>query len=95
MNSKSQKFLIVALFGAVVAPRVADASVTLVNSDRREYEISVKCKADAEPMDDIIEVNGLIELDAGPCLVKLKGGGAATGNDGEILEIRDGKIGLQ
>ncbi len=72
------------------------ASVTLTNSDRKEHAISIKCKADLEPMDDIIEINGLLDLETGPCTVKLKSTNqVVTATDGEIIEIRDGKIGLQ
>ncbi len=72
------------------------ASVTLMNADRREHAISIKCKADVEPMDDIIEVNGLLDLETGPCTVKLKATNqVVTATDGEIIEIRRGKIALQ
>ncbi len=72
------------------------ASVTLMNADRREHAVSIKCKADVEPMDDIIEVNGLLDLETGPCTVKLKSTNqVVTASDGEIIEIRGGKIALQ
>ena len=72
------------------------ASVTLMNADRREHAISIKCKADVEPLDDIIEINGLLDLETGPCTVKLKSTNqVVTATDGEIIEIRGGKIALQ
>ena|GEM_PF-2062971 len=72
------------------------ASVTLMNADRREHAVSIKCKADVEPMDDIIEINGLLDLETGPCTVKLKATNqVVTATDGEIIEIRGGKIALQ
>lgn len=72
------------------------ASVTLMNADRQEHAISIKCKADVEPMDDIIEINGLLDLESGPCVVKLKATNqVVTASDGEIIEIRGGKIALQ
>ncbi len=72
------------------------ASVTLMNVDRQEHAVSIKCKADVEPMDDIIEINGLLDLEAGPCTVKLKATNqVVTASDGEIIEIRGGKIALQ
>ena len=72
------------------------ASVTLMNADRQEHAISIKCKADVEPMDDIIEINGLLDLDSGPCVVKLKATNqVVTASDGDIIEIRGGKIALQ
>ena len=72
------------------------ASVTLMNADRQEHAVSIKCKADVEPMDDIIEINGLLDLESGPCTVKLKDSNqVVTASDGEIIEIRGGKIALQ
>jgi hypothetical protein len=72
------------------------AGVTLMNADRQEYEVSIKCKADTQALDEIIEINGLLDLDSGPCTVKLKATNqVVTATDGEIIEIRKGKIGLQ
>lgn len=72
------------------------AGVTLMNADRQEYSISIKCKADTQALDEIIEINGLLDLDTGPCTVKLKATNqVVTATDGEIIEIRKGKIGLQ
>ena len=83
--------------GAVLlASNLCFASVTLMNADRQEHAVSIKCKADVEPMDDIIEINGLLDLDTGPCVVKLKATNeVVTATDGEIIEIRGGKIALQ
>ena len=72
------------------------AGVTLVNADREEYAVSIKCKADIEAIDDFIEINGLLDLETGPCTVKLKSSNQqVTASDGEIIEIRRGKIGLR
>lgn len=72
------------------------AGVTLVNADRQEYAVSIKCKADIEPLDDFIEINGMLDLETGPCTVKLKDSNQqTTASDGEIIEIRGGKIGLR
>lgn len=72
------------------------AGVTLVNADRQEYAVSIKCKADIEPIDDFIEINGMLDLETGPCTVKLKDTNQqTTASDGEIIEIRGGKIGLR
>ena len=90
-------FLRISLAGAVLlASGQSFASVTLMNADRQEHAVSIKCKADVEPMDDIIEINGLLDLDTGPCVVKLKATNeVVTATDGEIIEIRGGRIALQ
>ena len=90
-------FLRISLVGAFsLASGQSFASVTLMNADRQEHAVSIKCKADVEPMDDIIEINGLLDLDTGPCVVKLKATNeVVTATDGEIIEIRGGKIALQ
>jgi hypothetical protein len=89
-------FRTTALLAAVSFCNHCFAGVTLTNSDRKEHAVSIKCKADLEPMDDIIEINGLLDLESGPCTVKLKSTNqVVTATDGEIIEIRDGKIGLQ
>ena len=90
-------FLRISLVSAVLlASGPCFASVTLMNADRQEHAVSIKCKADVEPMDDIIEINGLLDLDTGPCVVKLKATNeVVTASDGEIIEIRGGKIALQ
>lgn len=93
-----QSFLIrTSLFGAaLLISEQGFASVTLMNADRQEHAVSIKCKADVEPLDDIIEINGLLDLEAGPCTVKLKATNqVVTASDGEIIEIRGGKIALQ
>ena len=96
-RSSNQTFLIrSSLLGAVLLSGQSYASVTLTNADRQEHAVSIKCKADVEPMDDIIEVNGLLDLETGPCTVKLKSNNqVVTASDGEIIEIRGGKIALQ
>jgi hypothetical protein len=67
-----------------------------MNADRQEHPVSIKCKADTTPLEEILEVNALLELDAGPCTVKLKASNqVVTANDGEIIEVRGGKISLQ
>ena len=84
------------LGAAMLASGHCFASVTLMNADRQEHAVSIKCKADVEPMDDIIEINGLLDLETGPCVVKLKATNqVVTASDGEIIEIRGGKIALQ
>jgi hypothetical protein len=84
------------LLGFLCAWSQSFAGVTLMNADRQEYAVSIKCKADIEPLDDIIEINGLLDLESGPCTVKLKANNqVVTATDGEIIEIRGGKIALQ
>jgi hypothetical protein len=84
------------LLGFLCASGQGFAGVTLMNADRQEYAVSIKCKADIEPLDDIIEINGLLDLESGPCTVKLKTNNqVVTATDGEIIEIRGGKIALQ
>lgn len=85
-----------ALGAALLLSAQSFASVTLMNADRQEHAVSIKCKVDVEPMDDIIEINGLLDLETGPCTVKLKSNNqVVTASDGEIIEIRGGKIALQ
>jgi hypothetical protein len=96
--SNSTKFVTqsLVLLGFLCACSQSSAGVTLMNADRQEYAVSIKCKADVEPLDDIIEINGLLDLESGPCTVKLKSTNqVVTATDGEIIEIRSGKIGLQ
>ena len=71
------------------------AGVTLVNYDRTEYEISIQCKADQTPMDDIIATNGMLDLEQGPCTSTVKGGDQLVAADNEIVELRNGKLTLQ
>jgi hypothetical protein len=88
------KKIVFAMLALATGP--AFAGVTLMNADRQEYAISIKCKADTQALEEIIEINGLLDLDTGPCTVKLKATNqVVTATDGEIIEIRKGKIGLQ
>jgi hypothetical protein len=88
------KKILFAMFTLATGP--VFAGVTLMNADRQEYAISIKCKADTQALEEIIEINGLLDLDTGPCTVKLKASNQViTATDGEIIEIRQGKIGLR
>jgi hypothetical protein len=70
------------------------AAPMLLNSDRAQYEVKVQCKADKSAVDDFIEGNGLLELDTGPCKIRL-GTIEVLVRDGETAEIRNGKLALQ
>ncbi len=70
------------------------AAPMLLNSDRAQYEVKVQCKADKAPIDDFIEGNGLLELETGPCKIRL-GTIEVLVRDGETAEIRNGKLALQ
>jgi hypothetical protein len=89
-------FKVLTLGAAVLFSAQSFAGVTLMNVDRKEHAVSIKCKADIEAIDDIIEINGLLDLESGPCTVKLKANNqVVTANDGDVVEIRGGKIALQ
>ena len=90
---RSRRLLALPLLLLGVAP--AFAGVTLVNYDRAEYEISIQCKADETPMDDIIAANGMLDLEQGPCTITVKGGAKLVAADNEIVELRNGKLTLQ
>jgi hypothetical protein len=85
------------VFGLLIIAHAsaALAGPMLTNSDRREYEIKIQCKADSSPMDEVIEVNGVLELDTGPCTIKLGPTQSLVVRDSETAEIRSGKLGLQ
>jgi hypothetical protein len=71
------------------------AGVTVINNDGVNYEFTVQCKSDAEPIGEWVDPRGMVDFQNGPCSFEFPNGQKITVPDNEAIAISKGKVDFQ